>query len=75
MTALVILMGRCRWSTWTQESTGLVLTSDTTAIGRANAVREPEVGAISASGSQMYSRIVPAGPVPSVSAIRLPARS
>ena len=39
----MIPMGRLRWSTWTQWSTGLVLTSATTAIGRATAVREPEV--------------------------------
>ena len=33
-----------------------VLTPDTTASGRSTFVRAPRVGAISASGSQMYSR-------------------
>jgi hypothetical protein len=54
LAALVIFTGRCRWSTCTNCSTGAtVLTASTVAIGRSIAARDPIVGAISASGSQM----------------------
>ncbi|MEQ1718568.1 MAG: hypothetical protein ABL907_21720, partial [Hyphomicrobium sp.] len=53
-----------------------VLTALTTANGRSTTVREPMVGAISVSGSQMYSLTVfGVASAPLVSAMTLPKMS
>ena len=73
---VVIRTGRLRWSTDTHHVAGVVpFTASTTASGRSTDVRDAlwwrfgcppasaRVGAISVSGSQMYSRVVPVATV------------